>query len=100
MGVRLRVHSPTARAARWRFLLGYTYDLELLANRLPEGWRLAERPSTISALSDWAVDPRNPGNLREAAEEDAEAAIKQTREVLQTTLEDLKSRGYAPEEEE
>jgi HEPN domain-containing protein len=77
-----------------------THDLELLANRLPEGWRLAEDPSTLSDLSDWAVEPRYPGYLREATEDDTEAAIKQAREVLQTTLEDLKSHGYAPDEEE
>ncbi len=71
-----------------------THNLQLLCNLLPESWRLRNDPSRFSDLSDWAVEPRYPGDIREATEDEAEAAIEQAREILQMTLEDLKRHGY------
>lgn len=76
-----------------------THDLELLAGLLPEDWQLSEDPARFSRLSGWAVGPRYPNDILEATKEDAEAAIEQARDVLQTTLEDLKSHGYTPDNE-
>lgn len=75
-----------------------SHDLELLAGTLPEGWRLRENPSSLTDLSAWAVEPRYPGDLPDATEEQAEAAVEQARNAYETTLEDLKSHGYEPEE--
>lgn len=75
-----------------------SHDLELLAGTLPEGWRLRESPSSLTDLSAWAVEPRYPGDLPDSTEEQAEAAVEQARNVYETTLEDLKSHGYEPEE--
>jgi HEPN domain-containing protein len=75
-----------------------THNLQLLCNLLPQGWRLREDPSRLSDLSDWAVEPRYPGELREATKDEAEAAIEQAREVFETTLEDLEQHGFTLEE--
>ncbi len=75
-----------------------THDLELLCKGLPEGWTLGEDPARLSSLSDWAVEPRYPGDLMEATEADARNAVEQARDVYETTLEDLKRHGYEPEE--
>ncbi len=75
-----------------------THDLELLCKELPEGWALREDPARLSSLSDWAVEPRYPGDLIEATEADARNAVEQARDVYETTLEDLKRHGYESEE--
>lgn len=75
-----------------------THDLELLCTELPEGWALSEDPARLSGLSDWAVEPRYPGELVKATEADARNAVEQAGDVHETTLEDLKRHGYRPEE--
>lgn len=76
--------------------IGYpkTHNIQLLCERLPDGWTLAEDPARFSGLSDWAVEPRYPGDLLEATEEDAKAAVEEAREAYETTLEDLERHGY------
>lgn len=74
------------------------HDLELLCRELPDGWTLAEDPARFSDLSDWAVEPRYPGDLPEATIADAEEAVELARNSYDTTLEDLKRHGYEPEE--
>lgn len=76
-----------------------THNIQLLCEHLPDGWSLAEEPARFSDLSDWAVEPRYPGDLQEATEEDAKAAIEQARKVYETTLEDLERHGYTPPDE-
>lgn len=76
-----------------------THNIRLLCERLPDGWTLAEDPARFSALSLWAVEPRYPGDLQEATEADAKAAVEEAREAYETTLEDLKERGYTPPDE-
>lgn len=71
-----------------------THDLETLCNELPEGWRLAEEPPRFSGLSGWAVEPRYPGDLVDATEQDARNAIEQARSVYEMALEDLEAHGY------
>ncbi len=78
--------------------IGYpkTHNIQLLCERLPDGWTLAEDPARFSGLSDWAVEPRYPGDLREATEEDEKAAVEEAREVYETAIEDLERHGYNP----
>jgi HEPN domain-containing protein len=78
----------------------YTHDLNRLRGLLPEEWPIKENLPDLSGLSLWAVEPRYPGDLPEATEEEAEAIVEQAREILQMILEDLKSHGYNPESEE
>lgn len=73
-----------------------THNIQLLCERLPDGWTLAEDPARFSDLSDWAVEPRYPGDLPEATEEDAKAAVEEAREIYETTFADLGRNGYAP----
>lgn len=79
--------------------IGYpkTHNIQLLCERLPDGWTLAEDPARFSDLSDWAAEPRYPGDLPEATEADAKAAVEQARKVYETTLEDLEKHGYRKE---
>ncbi len=76
-----------------------THNLRLLCELLPDGWTLAEDPARFSALSFWAVEPRYPGDLPEATEEDAKDAVEEAREACETTLEDLERHGYTPPRE-
>lgn len=70
------------------------HDLELLCRELPEGWALSEDPERLSWLTVWAVEPRYPGDLPEATEDNARTAIQQAREVLEVTIKDLEGHGY------
>lgn len=75
------------------------HDLELLCKKLPKDWTLAEDPARFSNLSDWAVEPRYPGDLPEATAEDAREAIELAEYSYETTLEDLKRHGYEQKKE-
>lgn len=78
----------------------YTHDLDRLRGLLPEGWLVKENPPDLSGLTFWATRGRYPGSRREATEDEAREAIEQARRAYETTLEDLKSHGYAPDDEE
>ncbi len=75
-----------------------THDLELLCRNLPEGWDLSREPERFSWLTVWAVETRYPGDLPEATEEDARIAVRQAREVYETTVSELKERGFKVED--
>jgi hypothetical protein len=70
------------------------HDQEILCNELPEGWRLRDDPSRLSGLSEWAVQPRYPGDLPDATQEDSRSAVEQARNVYETALNDLERHGY------
>ena len=70
------------------------HDLELLSQELPKDWALSKDPERLSWLTVWAVEPRYPGDLPEATEDDARAAVRQAREILATALKDLEDHGY------
>lgn len=71
-----------------------THDLELLAGKLPEGWRLGEDPASLADLSVWAVEPRYPVDLLDATEEEARTIVEQARQVYETVLADLEEHAY------
>ncbi|CAN5549218.1 MAG: HEPN domain-containing protein [Actinomycetota bacterium] len=75
------------------------HDLEALCKELPDGWSLAEDPARLSDLSEWAVEPRYPGDLPGATEADAKAAVEEARDAYETTPEDLARHGYSPPDE-
>lgn len=77
----------------------FTHNLNRLRDQLPEGWAVKEEFPDLATLSDWAVEPRYPGDLIEATRRDAETAVEQARDIYDTTLEDLKRHGYTPEGE-
>ncbi len=52
-----------------------THNLSQLCELLPSDWILAEDPDRFSDLSDWAVEPRYPGDMPEATEDDAREAV-------------------------
>lgn len=73
-----------------------THNLVLLIEALPEGWRIKEAPSFLSDLSEWAVEPRYPGDLPDATREDARSAVERAEQAYEAVLADLKQHGYAP----
>ena len=73
-----------------------THDPEFSCKELPNDWTLAEDPARFAELSDWAVEPRYPSDLPEVTAEDAREAVELARYSYETTLEDLKRRGYEP----
>lgn len=76
-----------------------THDLEALSALLPEGWSLRERPAVLAELTIWAVEPRYPGDMQPATDEDARANGRRAREAYEATLDDLYSHGYDEEDE-
>jgi len=70
------------------------HDLELLSQELPDDWALSKDPERLSWLTVWAVEPRYPDDLPEASEDDANTAVDQAREILETTLKDLENHGF------
>ncbi len=78
----------------------FTHDLNRLRDLLPEDWTLKEEFPDLAGLSKWAVEPRYPGDVIEAAREDATSAVDQARKIFETTLNELKRRGYQPDEPE
>lgn len=77
-----------------------THNLILLIELLPGGWRVESMSREAASLSYWAVEPRYPGDLPEATEADAEAAVELARKIYETTLEDLERHGYTPPNED
>lgn len=77
-----------------------THDLNRLRDLLPEGWDVKKDFPDLAGLSTWAVEPRYPGDLIEANREDASSAADQARKIYETTLNELKRRGYRPENPE
>ncbi len=78
----------------------FTHNLDRLRDLLPDGWTVKEDFPDLASLSEWAVEPRYPGDLREATQEDAEAAIEKARAVYETTMKDLEEHGYDYTDEE
>ncbi len=78
----------------------FTHDLDRLRDLLPEGWAVKEDFPDLAGLSKWAVEPRYPGEVIEATREDAVSAINQAKEIFETTVTDLKSHGYPPDDSE
>lgn len=70
------------------------HDLEVLSQELPDDWTLSKDPERLSWLTVWAVEPRYPGDLPEGSEDDANTAVDQAREILETTLRDLENHGF------
>lgn len=77
----------------------FTHNLDRLRDLLPEGWAVKRDFPDLASLSEWAVEPRYPGDLKEATQQEAEAAVEQARNIYETTLKDLEGRGYEPQHE-
>jgi len=74
-----------------------THNLDRLRDLLPQGWTVKDDFPDLARLSGWAVEPRYPDDLIEATGEDAAHAVRQAREIFETTVSELERRGYRPE---
>ncbi|MBA2691074.1 MAG: HEPN domain-containing protein [Rubrobacter sp.] len=75
----------------------FTHDLNRLLDLLPEDWEMKEKLPGLTDLSDWAVEPRYPGDMPEATEDDAREAVRMAREVYETTISEIEARGFGAE---
>ena len=69
------------------------HDLDALRNRIPEGWSLKADHPDLSALTEWAVEARYPGDWPEAVERDAQVAVEQARAIWHSVCRDLSRHG-------
>ena len=70
------------------------HDLDALRNRIPEGWSLKADHPDLSALTEWAVEARYPGDWPEAVERDARVAVEQARAIWHSVCRDLSEHGF------
>jgi HEPN domain-containing protein len=71
-----------------------THDLENLVDRLPQPWAVRSSKA-LSALSEWAVEARYPGNWPEVKQTDAADAVRQAAEILAAVAADLRKINVA-----
>ena len=71
----------------------FIHDLDELRDHLPPGWDVVNQHPNLSALTQWAVEGRYPGNWPEATDIDARDAARQARAVWETVLNDLERHG-------
>ena len=70
-----------------------THDLGLLRGLLPAGWSVRDVDANLSALTEWAVESRYPGDWPDATGADAAEAVEWARAVTDAAGRDLASRG-------
>jgi HEPN domain-containing protein len=70
-----------------------SHDLEWLRSLLPPEWRCRSIPPDVSALTEWAVESRYPGDWPEAAPADAVQAMEAARLLVHAAEEQLAERG-------
>jgi len=70
-----------------------THDLDVLLKLIPSDWSVKQLIPDLATLTEWAVESRYPGDWPEANQEDAEYALNQASQILQTILTDFEQRG-------
>ncbi len=71
-----------------------SHNLNMLKNLLPVEWGVSAHLPDLSALSFWAVESRYPGDLPDATDDDADAAIRSAETVLAFIEQRLQERGF------
>ena len=71
-----------------------SHDLDMLKGLLPVTWRTRNQFADLSALSFWAVESRYPGDMPEATQDDAVAALALARDVLAVVEQDMRGHGF------
>ena len=66
-----------------------THDLRVLRDLLPPGARAADIDVDLSGLSKWHIHGRYPGAWGEATHDDAQAAVKAARAIVEAARADL-----------
>lgn len=69
------------------------HDLEDLRHRLPDGWRVKEKPTSLARLSDYGVDAKYPDNAIQVRPLDAAVAVRQAIMVIRLVREDFERQG-------
>lgn len=70
-----------------------SHDLDALRDLLPEGWRVKAEFPDLSALKEWAVEARYPGEWAEASSDDANTAVHQAGAFLSALTAELGDHG-------
>jgi HEPN domain-containing protein len=69
------------------------HDLDTLRVLLPQTWLVHNLHPNLSALTEWCVEARYPGDWAEATDVDARDAARQARAVWETVLTDFERHG-------
>lgn len=70
-----------------------THDLEVLRALFPVSWGSITPGATLAVLSEWATQPRYPGDLPEATEDDADDALELARSLVEHLVAEFAARG-------
>jgi HEPN domain-containing protein len=70
------------------------HDLNALRNLLPADWSAVHSLPPLGSLTDWATHRKYPGDLPEATEADARAAVSLARQVYDAVAYDLLGHGF------
>ena len=71
-----------------------SHDLTELAGELPAAWTVALDEPALKILTEWAVEPRYPGDLPDATLGDARRAVRDARATYDAVLQGLAVRGF------
>jgi len=73
-----------------------THDIGVLRMLIPTTWEVYQCSEGAADLSDWAVQPRYPGDRPDASAKDAEVATTTAGRVLDGLLSDAEAYGFLP----
>ena len=76
----------------------FRHNLNALRDLLPAGWGVKVHYPDLSQLTVWAIEACYPGDWPEATREDADRAVLEARGVLDSVVEDFRSRGVEVKE--
>lgn len=72
----------------------FRHDLDLLRNLLPNDWQTRTDHPKLTELTEWAVEARYPSLTEEPTVVEAQRALSQARDVLNSVQADLSRRGF------
>ena len=75
----------------------FSHNLDLIRNRIPEGWSLKSKHPSLGSLTSWATLGRYPTDTAEADPSEAAAACMVARAVLESVEADLREHGFIVE---
>jgi len=70
----------------------FIHNLNVLCDRIPDGWRVKRVAADLDRLSEYAVDARYPGNWPDISLDDARTAVRDARRIVDAVQADLDAR--------
>lgn len=70
----------------------FTHNLATLRDLIPSGWDVKQVEANLGRLSEYAVASRYPGDLPDIFPDDAQAAVRDARRIVEAVEADLDAR--------